>query len=342
MYETLKPPGFSLEKIYTDSLAASRHLEHVHEAMMKLRGELGIPRKPRTAPDIAELVTARHNLLHIPGKDEMRAMIYDLFLDTIERRNIDLTPAQQKVLRIKVLKFPQDDPSSGALSSRDFPAMAGVSLKVSQNLQAATDSPQTPWTMGVSFHNLSGLNEALGHGYSNLILREQADIVRASFHAAGIRDDHFCLAHMGNGDFYAAVQPVYLEDGHQHPISKQDMDQVYQQIQMRLETLNATPIADFLRKHRVDPPRGLPTHFGYIENPREPHLPGLHASISIKPYAVDHDINSHDSRKGGAIKLFISEHLGEICAVNKERWATLAQKQSPQHSAPAQQPPLQL
>ncbi len=329
VYNFLKPPGFNLDKIYSDSLAASRHLDHVHDAMMQLRTELEIPQKPGPAIDIAEYVAACHKLTHIPGKAEMREMIYDLFLASIQRRNIDLTPAQQKVLKIKVLKFPQDDPSSGALSSRDFPAMAGVSLQVIQNLQTLTAEPQTPWTMGVSFHNLSGLNETLGHGHSNLVLRAQANIVRESLHKAGIADQHFCLSHMGNGDFYAVVQPVYMDEGQIHTISATDMYQVSREIEARLEKLNATPIALFLQKHGITPPPGLPSHFGYIDNPREPHLPGLHASVSLKKYAADNTLNSHGFRQGGALKLFISEHLTATCTANKERWAAEARPVTP-------------
>lgn len=326
MYDTLKPPGFSLDKIYTDTIAASRHLDHLHDAMTKLRAELDLPAQPRAAVDIAEYVATRHKLMHIPGKAEMRDMVYELFLASIQRRNIDLTPDQQKVLKIKVLKFPQDDPSSGSLSSRDFPAMAGVAMQVTQNLQAATGTTQMPWTLGVSFHNLSGLNETLGHGYSNLILHEQANIVRESLHKAGISDNHFCLSHMGNGDFYSVIQPVYWKNGYAHPITAQQINTATQEIESRLEKLNATPIADFLRKHDVKPPAGLPSHFGYIENPRDAHLPGLHASVSAQPYVPDASINSHGFRQGGALKLFISEHLGALCATNKEHWAKLAAK----------------
>lgn len=328
-FSALKPASFDLEKIYGQTLPAARYLDQVHDTMTSLRTELGAGLQPPPRVEIVEYVASRKKLTHIPGKEEVQKMIFDTFLASIKHHSIELTPAQEKVLKIKVLKFPQDDPSSGALSSRDFPALAGVSLQVVRNMNDITGRNDQLWTIGASFHNLSGLNETLGHGYSNLVLRAQADIMRKSLHAAGIADEHFCMAHMGNGDFYAAIQPCYRRDGEIFTITAQDMNKVAQGIEERLQELNHMRISDFLKYNGITPPEGLPRHFAYLENPRDERLPGLRVSVSSKPYESDPHLNTHGYRQGGAVKLFINDHLSATSAVNKARWATGPTPQSP-------------
>lgn len=320
-FAALKPTGFDLEKIYKQPLPASRYLDQLHDTMTKLRAEMDAGAQPPPSVEIVEYVASKKRLTHIPNKNAVQKMIFDTFLASIQRHRIELTPEQEKVLKIKVLKFPQEDPSSGALSSRDFPALAGVSLQVVQNMNDTTRKNENLWTVGASFHNLSGLNETLGHGYSNLVLRAQANIMRDSLHAAGISDDHFCMAHMGNGDFYATIQPSYIRDDKVFSITQQDINKVAQGIGERLQKLNETSIPDFLRHQGISPPEGLPSHFAYLENPRDEKLPGLRVSVSSRPYEIDRSLNTHGYRQGGAVKSFINDHLSAISAVNKVRWA---------------------
>lgn len=320
-FAALKPAGFDLEKIYRQPVPASRYLDQLHERMTQLRTALDAGAQSPPRVEIIEYIASRKRLMHIPGKEEAQQMIFDAFLESLQRHRIELTPDQEKVLKIKVLKFPQNDPSSGALSSRDFPALAGVSLQVVQNMNAITRKDEKLWTLGASFHNLSGLNEKLGHGYSNIVLRAQADILRESLHAAGIADDLFCMAHMGNGDFYAAIQPSYMRGDDLFSITQQNMSKVAQGIEDRLQKLNRTDIQGFLRNHGVTPPEELTGLFAHLENPRDEKLPGLRVSVSCRPYEIDYSLNTHGYRQGGAVKLFISEHLTDTSAANKARWA---------------------
>ena len=320
-FAALKPPDFDLENIYTDSKAASRYLDHLHETMAMLRQKLDTGVQHRTSAAQIEAITERQRLTHIPGKDEIQKMLLYSYLESLEQKNIDLTEEQEKVLKIKVLKFPQNDPSSGTLSSRDFPAMAGVALQVVQNVNNITKQDAHLWTVGASFHNLAGLNETLGHGYSNLVLHEQAAIIRESFHKTGLSDKHFQIAHMGNGDFSIVIQPIYIEDDKSiRRITQQDMSKVAAEIEKGIEKLNSTPIATFLKKHGVNPPDHLPTHFADIENPRDEKLAGLRVSVSAKSYEPDKTLNTNEHRQGGAVKQFISEHLMETATYNKVRW----------------------
>jgi GGDEF domain-containing protein len=321
-FAALKPPEFDLQRVYSDPIAASRHLDYLHETMSQLRQTLGTGPSPKSGAEIVEYITQKRMLGHIPGKDEIQQMMFDTFLASMRRRNITLTTDQQDVLKIKVLKFPQNDPSSGTLSSRDFPAMAGVAMQVVQNMNDFTRQNEHLWTMGVSFHNLSGLNETLGHGYSNLILHEQAAIIRRGLHSAGLADRRFQMAHMGNGDFHVVVQPLYIDgDLSVRRVTAHDMNKVTMSIEDQLKKLNATPVEDFLKKHGVTPPANLPPHFADIENPRDITLPGLRASISAKPYETDALLNTHGNRQGGAVRQFIGEHLLEMTVLNKAKWA---------------------
>ncbi len=324
-FSAFKPSDFDLDEIYSKPEAASRYLDRLHDKMTELRAELNIgPQRPPRA-EIIEYIASKKKLNHIPSKNEVQKLIFNMFLASIKRHDIVLTPDQEKVLKIKVLKFPQDDPSSGALSSRDFPALAGVALQVVRNMKNHSHKDENLWTIGASFHNLAGLNETLGHGYSNIVLRAQADIMRESMHAAGISDNHYCMAHMGNGDFHVIVQPSYIDNDEVHYVTQQDMDKVAQGVEERLQELNQTPIADFLKYHGVVPPEGLPPLFSDLANPRDGRLSGLRVSITSKPYEIDYSLNTHGYRQGGAVKLFISDYLSLTATANKARWAASPQ-----------------
>lgn len=321
-FAALKPADFDIDAVYSDPQAASRYLDHLHHTIIRLGLELNIEPLPLTNMQTVEAIVHANRLDHIPGKTELQDMIFQSYLDDLARKKITLTPEQQKVLRIKVLKFPQDDPSSGALIGRDFPAIAGMAQQITTDMNERTGQKAALWTLGVSFHNLSGLNETLGHGHSNLVLRHQTAIIRESMHKLGIEDKFFQVAHMGNGDFHAVIQPVMTDTlGNVRVLTQQDMEQLSIEIQKRVDKLNNTPIRQFLQNHGIEGPEDLPPSFSLMPNPRDERCPGIRTSISAKPYLPDTTLNTHQYRQGGAIMRSITEHLTDMTTSNKQRWS---------------------
>lgn len=321
-FAALKPENFDIQAVYSDPKAASRYLDHLHETIIRLDQELNIDTVPLPGLQTVESIVHERRPDHIPSKDELQGMIFNSFLEKLRLKSIQLTPDQEKVLRIKVLKFPQDDPSSGALLGRDFPAIAGMALQVVHDINEKEGHSASLWTMGVSFHNLAGLNETLGHGHSNLVLRYQAAILRESMNKVGLSEKNCQIAHMGNGDFQAVIQPVIVnEDGSIRTVTQHVMEKLSLEIEMRVKKLNEVSIKSFLQRYTVNAPDDLNRPFGTLENPRDVHTPGLRVSVSVKPYEADPTINTHHYRQGGAVSRFISDQLADTATANKRRWS---------------------
>ena len=317
VFSALKPEGFNLDMLYRDQAAAVAYLHQITNIIA-----LNIPTAPIEYLPSIEKIVHRAKPDHIPDKVELQELIFESFREKLNMQGVHITPDQEKVLRIKVLKFPQNDPSSGALIGRDFPAMAGMASQVVRDINEKTEKDIPLWTLGVSFHNLAGLNETLGHGHSNLVLCYQADIIRESMHKIGLSEKNFVLAHMGNGDFHAVIQPTIIDEPVTvRTITAADIHRLSQEIEGRMAVLNSTPVTSFLQRYQVQGTGNLPATFSALENPRDVRCPGLQASISAMPYIADTHLNTHNDRQGGAIMRFITEHLADTATINKQRWA---------------------
>lgn len=322
-FAALKPDPFNLDQLYHDQNAAQTFLRELDQRLAAEATRLNIEASPASALPTIEDIVHKNKPNHIPDKPELQAMIFNEFRQRLAEGGIQLTPEQEKILRIKVLKFPQSDPSSGALIGRDFPAMAGMAMQVVQDINQQTGNQAALWTIGTSFHNLAGLNETLGHGHSNLVLRHQAqDIIKESLHKIGVDRRHFQIAHMGNGDFYTMIQPVIFEDsGTVRTVTAKDIEKACFEIEQRLEKLNMTSIKGFLSRHAIQGGDDLPPSFSLMANPRDARMPGLRVSVSAQPYITDPGIDTHHNRQGGAVTRFISEHLTDKASANKARWS---------------------
>lgn len=340
-FAALKPENFNLAQIYSNPKAASDYLDSLHHAIIRISQELNIDTVPVAGMQTIENIVHAKRPDHIPDKEELQGMIFESFREQLTRKGVHITPDQEKVLRIKVLKFPQNDPSSGALIGRDFPAMAGMALQVVKDINEKTGATESLWTLGVSFHNLAGLNETLGHCHSNLVLRHQTEIIQESLFKIGVSKKHFQVAHMGNGDFHAVIQPTMIDDeGHSHTLTDDDMKNLSLEIEKRIAKLNATPIKAFMQRYGVNVAHDPDLTFSSLENPRDHQTPGLRVSVSTKHYVSDPLLDTHTHSQGGAVTRFIGDHLADMATSNKERWKqAAAQHHNTSHEFSFQPPP---
>jgi len=107
-----------------------------------------------------------------------------------------------------------------------------------------------PFAMSVSFHNLAGLNNALGHHYTDVVLRHMTEIIDQSFIAAGLPNTEpkpWVIAHDGGANFTAVIRPGVTDAaGKPKFISAQHLKQAQEEISARVDALNRTGIAAFM------------------------------------------------------------------------------------------------
>ncbi len=121
-----------------------------------------------------------------------------------------------------------------------------------------------PFAMSVSFHNLAGLNNALGHHYTDLVLRHMTEIIDQSFAAAGLPEGPpkpWLIAHDGGANFTAVIRPGLTDaSGETKFISQHHLKKAQEEIVARVEALNNTGIAAFLTDNGVKVDRQLQQH----------------------------------------------------------------------------------
>jgi GGDEF domain-containing protein len=315
-FEPLKPPGSTDPARYKDATTASQYLESVLSNMAELyQGKIVLE---DYAPDIPQLedIAVIGDPSHFLTLDQIQERFHDHLGEDLKEQGITLTRAQEKLLNIKVTKFPAQDYATGTLMARDLPAMTGAALAVTDILNKKFDRVHSPWTLGVSFHNLAGLNEALGHEKSNIVLHHQAHaILEESLFRVGIGRENMVLAHMGGGEFRAVIQPLIpQEDGTIRVIGATDIQKIETEITSRTQSLNRTKIAAFFAHYGITQmdDTSLPEYFSGLPNPRtelRDSESGITATISARLYAVDMSLNTHSARRGGAVVAFIGDHL---------------------------------
>ncbi|MEZ0223563.1 MAG: hypothetical protein ACAH83_03340 [Alphaproteobacteria bacterium] len=184
---------------------------------------------------------------------------------------------------------PEDPAVKSALSAAGFKSVAEI----------------TPQAMAVSFHNLAGLNSALGHHQADIVLRSlSSDIIESSLKAAGIPDGPpkpYAIAHHGGGNFSVMIQPGGTgPDGKPWFTSPDQIAAAETEIKKRTAEMNKTGVADFLASKGVtitDEVRGqLPRTFGDVQDPKlreiggiSGRLNGLHAESAAAPLQLERD-----------------------------------------------------
>lgn len=323
LFDSRKPPGSNDPALYHDQKLAAAHFTDVMSAIAVLRHKHAcINVEENTVPTL-ELLAAALTPDHFLTVPEIREQFHLHLKEDLKNKGIPLTKAQENLLQIKVMRFPAQDYASGTLLSRDMPAMAGAALQVTDDINRRAGRNDAVWTVGVSFHNLAGLNETLGHEVSNVILRHQAlNILEESFFKAGIARENMVLAHMGGGEFRMIIQPlITCVDGTKKTIDAHTMDKICRDIRHRTLDLNRTEIKDFAENNglKIDT-SGLPQYFSDIKNPRDGVQPGengITATITAQPYRVNSDVNTQEFRRGGALVSFIGENMEEAVRLRR-------------------------
>ncbi len=301
-FADLKPPCSHVPECYRNRESAQMHIFSVLERMADLRESLTIDIPESPEPPSLEEIAAGIHLDHFPTPAQIQETYYQHMKDDLAKDGITLTPAQERLLWMKFIHFPATDHTTGTLTARDLPAMAGVAYRMANDINTRTGLNAPLWTISASFHNLAGLNESVGHEAANAVLHHQAhEIIEKTLFRAGLSRENFYLSHMGGGEFRMVIQPIIFDqDGSTRMIVEKIMHTVCNEIKEKTEILNR--------------------QYAHIENPREELRPwedGITVTTVAKPYKIDPQLNTNELRRGGAIVAFIGEHLAD--AVDEKR-----------------------
>lgn len=320
IYNYLKPPGSGTAEIYTDSAAATEHFEEVIRNRRALERDLAIEEiETFTPPEIEKFAHKVSKGGHFLTLKEIQAGLLRFLVADIRKNGIKLSHEDRRILRLKAEKFPALDYASGVLLERDFAALASTALDINERIAERTGVNLPLWTLGVSFHNLGGLNDALGHEAANAVLYHQAHkIVIPALNKAGVATENMHIAHMGGGEFRAIIQP-YIERENDQPedriITAEKMEAAQNFIHAETATLNEDTLVRFLSRYPVLAHlKNTSTRFADIPNARKdrrPWLDGLHVTTVAMPYSPDRIFDTHPDNRGGALVAFIGLRLQE-------------------------------
>lgn len=94
--------------------------------------------------------------------DQIRKAAFSHLHTQLEKDGKTLTPRASRLLETKIARYPAVDYASGTLMPRDQPVIASIFRDILARQQdlPERDDPPVLYGLGVSLHNLSGLNEA--------------------------------------------------------------------------------------------------------------------------------------------------------------------------------------
>lgn len=156
----------------------------------------------------------------------------------------------------------------------------------------------SPMMMGVSFHNLAGLNALFGHDNADKVLKYMAqDILVQTFRDHGFNEDDYAVAHEGGGNFTLLFKPVmYDHDGSMKIIGHPQIDAITKDIEHQIQRMNNDSIASMaasLEMRFADPDQLKQFHLQGIEEvsqipdqKQRPWMDGLHVSIASRPFDI--------------------------------------------------------
>ncbi len=308
VFDEMKPCHSKAPDLYINKGKALEYLAEVQEAIAEIRrnlivdlSDLELEADMVASEDIVDFIQSNHFLTSSQIQHGFRRQLHD----DLEKKGLSLNADQIRLLSIKTTKFPTMDYATGTLSERDFPAMAGAALKVTDNLNKFAGTNLPPIILGASFHNLAGLNDTLGHEEANEVLHHLVQrIVVPALEKEGIARENMVLAHIGGGEIRAIIQPmVYDSDGYHRTIDP-ELSTACRLISEETEKLSA-------RK------------FSHVLNPREklrPHENGVTVSIVAGPYQ-EKKIDTPGLWRGGMTKTYMDTLLRKVIDARRDGYA---------------------
>lgn len=326
-----KPPFCGDSDLYDNPAKASAHLQHVLTKIADLRNEMHIdPTFSRTLSALDRLAQS-HESDHLLTVAEIHNHFRILMVQELSDIGEKPTLREARALEIKTTAFPAIDYATNTILAGDMPAMAGAALRTIEKINTRHGTKATPWTMGISLHNLAGLNETFGHEGANAVLHHVTQqIIRPALHRYGIADENFVISHMGGGEFRLIVQPVIPRNDDYEIVDALTMHNISQAIESDIVQLNTMPTNYILRHQGIEiTNEAAEKSFSTIINPRadvSPREDGLSVTININQYSTESQNHWHP---GGSAVNFIGESLTSQVAERRANFINTAKNTTP-------------
>jgi len=267
----------------------------------------------------------------VPPLAPLEARWNAIAIEDLAEKGVSLNAAERHLLKLSVSGLAAKDPSAQTF----MPGIVGLTVEayaaetaefrglfnaadtvVKQKLAEAglaSLEQLVPQAMAVSFHNVAGLNAALGHHQADIVLRHMAaGIIEQAMHAAGIPEGPpkpYAVAHHGGGNFSVMVQPGgFSPEGTPWFASYTEMRLAELEIERLTRQLNGKSVAVFLDGAGValsaEARQLLPATFGDIADPKvrqagenRGRVNGIHAATASAPLVFrerDKELRNND------------------------------------------------
>ena len=275
----------------------------------------------------------------VPPMASMEARYMMSSVRHFEAQSVTIDAGHRHLLRLSIEGLTPEDPSAKvmmpqgmvktidniAADTGDFKAQLDPNAEgVKQALARAGIRDMEdikPYGLGVSFHNLAGLNNALGHHNADLVLRHMAQhIIEGALEHAGIpvQRNAAAISHHGGGNFSVLIHPGGVDDGGKPWfVSPALLNRAKVEIKKRVSELNNTGVSAFLLQNDVYVTAAMEEYFeneglktfAHIEDPKtrtfmtdngaaQYKINGLHAVVSTG--AMEFDAAGNPALSGGA------------------------------------------
>lgn len=106
-----------------------------------------------------------------------------------------------------------------------------------------------PQMLGVSFHNLAGLNKAFGHDNADKALRFMGEMLKKTLNVHGLLEDDYVAVHHGGGEFSVLMKPVIeRQNGTLSIPSEALLNDIEKSLADQLDQLNTMGIDEFIER----------------------------------------------------------------------------------------------
>lgn len=210
------------------------------------------------------------NVAPLADMSERRASVAANYL---AEQHVSLSPVEQYFLNQSIQNLTSIDPSAKARMPQEIIDLTTIHAREGDEFRSKLDpnDPKVqeglkrsgltsvaevkPTLMAVSFHNLAGLNNELGHNNADLYLRHFSTIMDDAFKKAGYEGNGkkpYTIAHHGGANFTVMVNPAAVDaQGNMTFMSDAKLKEIERHIASGVDTLNKKNVAEFLQERGV-------------------------------------------------------------------------------------------
>jgi GGDEF domain-containing protein len=175
--------------------------------------------------------------------------------EELQRRAIDIQDMfERNLVRDYAYRMTPLDPAAGVWMPNDLPETLDYFVQDTKEIEHKLRVGHlTPYTVSTSFHNLGGLNDALGHDGANAVLLEMTqNIIRNAMQFNGVRSSDYQIAHYGGAEFHMILKPIIkTAEGVTTPLASETVLQIERDIAENTRLFSSTQIIEFMDRKGI-------------------------------------------------------------------------------------------